>query len=584
MHVVATAGHVDHGKSTLVRALTGMEPDRWAEEQRRGMTIDLGYAWTTLPTGETLAFVDVPGHSRFVANMLAGVGPAPAVLFVVAADQGWSRQSTEHLEALHALGVRRGVLAVTRSDLADPSAAQGESLARIARTSLGSVSSVAVSAVTGSGIDQLREMLRKLAATMPAPEATDRVRVWIDRSFSIRGAGTVLTSTLQSGAVSVGQRLVTSRGGEVRIRGLHSLGQPHSEITAVARIAVNAAGGGAGEVGRGDALLTPGGWRCVSDVDVRLTGAAAAELPRQLLLHVGTAAVAVHVRPLGNDTARLLLQRPLPLQNGDRGALRDPGEQRIAAGMIVLDSAPAALTRRGAATARGQALQAVHAPDGAAEVRRRGCVQRGQLREMGCALPPPSDLVRHVGDWCVSADQWAAWSAALVDAVDAEHRVRPLSPGLPINAAAHAIGVPGRSLAVALIAACAELESNNGVVRRAGRQPTLPDAVARLLGRLAAEPYDAPTAAELRDAGLTPQVLAAAANSQLLVRLRDDVVLTPDAVTKSVQVLAEISEPFELAQVRTALSTSRRVAVALMEHLDASGVTIRGDRGRRLRR
>ncbi|MEV6710289.1 GTP-binding protein, partial [Micromonospora wenchangensis] len=152
MHVVATAGHVDHGKSTLVRALTGMEPDRWAEERRRGMTIDLGFAWTTLPGGDPVAFVDVPGHERFVPNMLAGVGPVPAALVVVAADEGWMPQSAEHLAALHALGVSHGLLVVTRADLADPGPATAQAHAQLAATSLGAVESVAVSAVTGAGL------------------------------------------------------------------------------------------------------------------------------------------------------------------------------------------------------------------------------------------------------------------------------------------------------------------------------------------------------------------------------------------------------------------------------------------------
>src|SRR5690606_31308249 len=153
MHVIATAGHVDHGKSTLIRALTGMEPDRLAEEQRRAMTIDLGFAWATLPSGEVVAFVDVPGHERFVSNMLAGVGPAPAAMIVVAADEGWKPQSAEHLAALDALGVRYGLLVVTRSDLADPWAAAVDAHARIARTSLGAVETVVVSGVTGEGLD-----------------------------------------------------------------------------------------------------------------------------------------------------------------------------------------------------------------------------------------------------------------------------------------------------------------------------------------------------------------------------------------------------------------------------------------------
>src|SRR6185503_3574582 len=155
MHVVATAGHVDHGKSTLLRTLTGMEPDRWAQERERGMTIDLGYVWTVLPSGATLAFVDVPGHERFVANMLAGVGPVPAVLFVVAADEGWMPQSAEHLAALDALAVRHGVLAVTRADLADPALAEEEAREYLRGTSLADIEAVPVSAVDGTGVDDL---------------------------------------------------------------------------------------------------------------------------------------------------------------------------------------------------------------------------------------------------------------------------------------------------------------------------------------------------------------------------------------------------------------------------------------------
>src|SRR6058998_333104 len=178
MHVVATAGHVDHGKSTLVRALTGMEPDRFEEERRRGMTIDLGFAWTTLPSGEVVAFVDVPGHERFVPNMLAGVGPAPAVLFVVAADEGWMPQSAEHLAALNALGVRHGLLVATRSDLGDGQLALAEAREYLRGTSLAGIDGVAVSAVTGEGIDQVWAALDTAVCAIPAADPDAPVRLW----------------------------------------------------------------------------------------------------------------------------------------------------------------------------------------------------------------------------------------------------------------------------------------------------------------------------------------------------------------------------------------------------------------------
>ena len=225
MHVIATAGHVDHGKSTLVRALTGMEPDRWAEERRRGLTIDLGYAWTTLPSGETLAFVDVPGHQRFIANTLAGIGPAPAVLFVVAADQGWRQQSEEHLGAIKALAITHGLLAITRCDLGDPGPTMIEALEILAGSSLGEVEAVAVSGSTGAGLDQLRAALGRLVARLPAPVDSGRVRLWIDRAFTIRGSGVVVTGTLGAGRLRAGDELQL-RDRIVRVRGLQCLGQP----------------------------------------------------------------------------------------------------------------------------------------------------------------------------------------------------------------------------------------------------------------------------------------------------------------------------------------------------------------------
>ena len=207
MQVVATAGHVDHGKSTLVRALTGMEPDRWAEERRRGMTIDLGFAWTTLPSGAEVAFVDVPGHERFVTTMLAGVGPVPAVLLVVAADEGWMPQSAEHVDALSALGVRHGLLVVTRSDLLEPDLAREEALAHLEGTSLAGLPSVCVSAATGAGMDDLRAAIDGLAAALPVPDPHADVRLWVDRAFTIRGAGTVVTGTLPAGRLRVDDEL-----------------------------------------------------------------------------------------------------------------------------------------------------------------------------------------------------------------------------------------------------------------------------------------------------------------------------------------------------------------------------------------
>src|SRR5579859_1407307 len=272
MQVIATAGHVDHGKSALVRALTGMEPDRWAEERRRGLTIDLGFAWLVLPDGERLAFVDVPGHERFVPNMLAGVGPVPAVLFVVAADGGWMPQTSEHLAAIDALGISRGLLAVTRADLADPGPATARASAELARTSLGQVPAVAVSSVTGQGLPELRAALAGLAAGLPRPDPATPVRLWLDRVFSVTGSGTVVTGTLPAGTIRIGDELqLTPAGRPVRIRGIQSLGEQAGQVAGVARVALNLRGGPAARPGRGMALIEPGAWTITNTIDVRLT-------------------------------------------------------------------------------------------------------------------------------------------------------------------------------------------------------------------------------------------------------------------------------------------------------------------------
>ena len=343
MHVVATAGHVDHGKSTLVRALTGIEPDRWAEERRRRLTIDLGYAWSTLPSGDVVAFVDVPGHSRFIGNMLAGLGPVSSVLFVVAADEGWREQSTEHLAAIDALGLTSAVLVVTRSDRADPRPATAEALDHIGRTSLGRVDAVAVSGVTGAGIDKLRAALQRLVDAAPSPDTRSRVRLWVDRAFTIQGIGTVVTGTLAAGTLRAGDT-VELRGREVRVRGLHSLETAYDEVRAVARVAVSLRGVERGEVARGDALLTPGAWALTSTIEASMD-----DLPsRQAVLHLGTAAVPVRLHRRGEGVTRLSLAQPLPLEVGDRGVLRD-ATGRIRGGVVVRDTAPSGRRERRAA-------------------------------------------------------------------------------------------------------------------------------------------------------------------------------------------------------------------------------------------
>jgi selenocysteine-specific elongation factor len=571
VHVVATAGHVDHGKSTLVRVLTGMEPDRWAEERRRGMTIDLGFAWTRLASGATVAFVDVPGHERFVPNMLAGVGPAPAALVVVAADEGWMPQSAEHLAALDALDVRYGLLVVSRADLADPAPAAARAREELARTSLGDVPAVAVSAVTGAGLDELRAALDALVARLPAADPAAPVRLWVDRSFTIKGAGTVVTGTLGAGRLRTGDELeLTGAGRPVRVRGLQTLGAPAGDVTAVARVAVNLRGVEKDAIARGAALLTPGRYRVTDLVDVRVHGDPVAELPATVTLHAGSAAVPARVRPLGADTARLRLGAALPLRIGDRALLRDPGRHHVAGGVTVLDVVPPALTRRGAAAARAADLATMDGvPDLTGELRRRLLVRRDDLVRMG--VPAGGEPV--AGQWLADPAHWARLGERLAAEVARHAREHPLEPGAPVDALRRRLGLPDRALVEALVRP--PLAVRGG--RVAAGAPALPGelvaAVDRAFAGLGA--FAAPEAHRLAELRLGPRQLGAAVRAGLVVQLADGVILRAGAPRRAAAVLAGLPQPFTLSEARQALGTSRRVAVPLLELLDRTGVTHR---------
>ena len=556
MFVIATAGHVDHGKSTLVQRLTGMWPDRLAEEQRRGLTIDLGFAWTEID-GRQFAFVDVPGHERFVANMLAGAGPVPAVIFVVAATEGWMPQSEEHLAALQALGVGHVLVVISKADLDDPSIAIEQVRQRI----------VDAPVVVGTDLNKVRAALVSLVDGLPPPDRDADVRLWVDRSFSVRGAGTVVTGTLAAGTIRVGDELEHA-GRRVTVRGLQSLGRDQTEVGAVARVAVNLRGIDRQHIGRGDAVRTPGAWLDSEEIDVALR--AAGELHRELVLHVGSAAVPVHVRPLGTVGARLRLARPLPLRVGDVGLLRDPGEHRIAAGIEVLDVRPPQLRRRGAARARADELAT-------GRVRPPVCMRANELRAMGFA--PTGQLV---GEWVVDRQWWTERRQQVMTAVQRWVTEHDVAAGMPLETLRRQAGLPAVELVSTLLDGTG-LEVADGLVRQpnTGLPSRVDTAVRTLEAWLAAEPFRAPEADELKGLKLGNQELAAAVRTGRLTRIAAGVVLGPDVFDRAAEVLKTLPEPFTVSDARRALGTSRRVAVPLLEQLDARRITRRSDDGTR---
>ena len=626
MYVVATAGHVDHGKSTLVNALTGMEPDRWAEEKKRGLTIDLGFAWTTLPSGRELAFVDVPGHERFLANMLAGVGPAPIVCLVVAADKGWQAQSSDHRDAITAFGITRGLVVITRADIApgQVSATEAQVRAELQGTPLADAPVLTVSAASGEGIDALIATLDQVTAEAPTPDAEARLRLWVDRAFTIKGAGTVVTGTLTAGTLHTGDRLRLigeTTDEATAIRGLQSRNSSAEVVVPSARVAVNLRDVAADDIHRGDALITPDAWPIVGSVDVRRTmGESLDEGIHGLMLHIGTAAVPVHMRPFDADHARLTLERPLPLQVTDRIVLRSPGSRNVFAGVVVLDVDPPELSRRGAGTRRGRELAGrPETGDILAEVARRGAVERAQLLRFGLTVPDalPASLALEVEElaggaadltrgWLVHRPTLETWIERARKTVERKLSAEPMAAGVsekalvedlqrsqpPLLAAAQAKGGGSRGgetrlaesadvrMLVSEIITRAGLETVKGMVRPPGHSADLGPAeagVAEVERRLAANPFAAPEADDLRELRLGVRELAVAESAGRLLRLGDGVVVSPRTPAQAMRLLAGLEQPFTTSAARQALGTTRRVVIPLLEYLDGRGWTRRID-------
>ena len=402
MHVVATAGHVDHGKSTLVEALTGTDPDRFAEEKARGLTIDLGFATTTLPSGAALSLVDVPGHVRFIKNMLAGVGAVDACLFVVAATEGWKPQSEEHLRILELLGVRHGVVALTKvgpadDDLVDLAHLEVEE--RVAGTFLEGAPVVDTDAPTGVGLDNLRAALDDLLAATPTAVDHGRPRLWIDRAFSARGAGTVVTGTLTGGRLHTDDELaVHPAGSPVRVRALQNHHAERDELPPGSRCAVNLVGVAHDEVVRGHVLVRSDQWHHTTVVDASLRVLDRLDHPVSRrgahVVYLGSGEHPVRMRILGPDAldpgtegaVRIHLPEPLPLLPGDRFVLRESGRAETVGGGEVLDVDP---TERASRARPDRSVDRV--------VRERGWVPVDELERLTGERREP-DLDRWVVD------------------------------------------------------------------------------------------------------------------------------------------------------------------------------------------
>jgi selenocysteine-specific elongation factor len=633
-HVIGTAGHVDHGKSALVRALTGTDPDRLAEEKARGLTIDLGFAWTTLPSGREVGFVDVPGHERFVHNMLAGVGGVGCALFVVDASEGWRPQSAEHLAILDLLAIPSGVVALTKVDLVDQATrdrAAAEVRDRLRGTTLAGSAVVPTAAPSGLGVDALAAALDAALDRLPEPPDRGRPRVPVDRVFTMRGSGTVVTGTLSGGSLRAdGEAELLPSGRRVRVRGLQGHGRPLGVAAPARRVAVNLAGVATGQVDRGDMLVLAGQWAATGTVDCRLRCLAGAPAPLRgrgaYLVYAGAAETAARLQPLdvaevppGADAlVRLHLERPMVLDAFEPVVLRDSGRDETVGGGLVLDPFPPAAVRGTAARVRRtEELEAREAAgrEGLPErvLAERAVVPLSDLPRLAAIAPgrlpaalaaagagvPEGGVVRsRTLAW--TREAWEAAGAAVLEAVEERHRDDPSASGLPAQAARAAASRPadparpgwpasaGTEVVEALLAD-GRLVADGPTLRRPGHGVRLDPAQRALRARVEAALAEAGVGL-LGDAALA-ELGADRRSTALLVRLGVLVAVAPggylgrstlEAAVATLRRSFSDGRPFAATEAKEALGTTRRTAIPLLEHLDRTGVTVRQGDLRRL--
>ncbi len=635
--ILATAGHVDHGKSALVKALTGTDPDRLPEEQSRGITIDLGFAHLEIgrPGSEerfSLGIVDVPGHEDFVKNMVAGVGSIDLALLVVAADDGWMPQSEEHLQILTYLGVERAVVAVTKMDLVE---GREEEVLQAVRghlqdSPLAEAPIVPTSVVTGRGLDTLKQALLDVAERAPAPLDLGKPRLPVDRVFSLRGIGTVVTGTLSGGSLRRGQAVkVQPAGSATRIRTLQNFNAAVEVSHPGSRTALNLpdleaayqTAQGVPVVQRGDVITLPelGVASDVADVLLEKSGRNPARAGADRPLRDGMV-VRVH-HGSGNTPARLLLlgdqevepggkmpgqlrfETPVFFFAGDRFILRDWSEQATLGGGVVLDAD--AGRKRFRKPAQRRLLEARAAAPGDVGVFVQTELARDGIRRISSLLVKSrfsaaaisnavSQSTRRTlfvaGDWAADGAWWRSLRERAQAAIDEEHKARPQHVGLPITQLRSllASALPEAEMFDILLGdLCREGFKQVGTaIKRGTHQPALPPNLQasgrRIRDALAAKPFEPPSKKELAHDALGQQALRFLRETGEVVELSDELVLQRDAFHQMKEVVAEFIRahgPSTVSDLRQKLGTTRRVIMPLLERLDRDGVTLReGDR------
>ena len=608
--VVGTAGHVDHGKSTLLTALTGMDPDRLREERERGMTIDLGFAWVTLPGGGDIGFVDVPGHQDFIRNMLAGIGSIDAVLLVVAADEGVMPQTREHLAILGLLGIDRGVIALTKRDLVDDewaALAVADVRTALRGTALADAPLVEVSSTARRGLDELLLALGRVLGEAPARRDIGRPRLPVDRSFTMSGFGTVVTGTLLDGSLAVGDEIAALPGDiRGRVRGL----QTHRRSLEVARpgsrIAANLSGIDKEAVSRGMVVARPGSLETTTLLAVRLAllgnASTALEHDEEVKVHVGTAETMARAALLEGpalapgETAwvQLRLASPVAVAVGDRLVVRRPSPSETIGGGAVADLATvrlrrraetvAALERRTAPSAASRLLASLEVPRTPGEAAERSGLAPDE-RDAAVAIVVADGRAVPLGDALVSRDAFETLATHALRICAQAHRKTPLRAGASREEARSALGLPAKrfNALVERLVAEERLAERGSSLALPSHLPRLSEDQERswqsARAALAKEPLLPPSPSQLEaDHGLDRELVAALAERGDVVRIGTEAVFLPEAVTRFARLVVDelaANGSITVARARDLSGSSRKHVLPLLQFLDDRGLTRR---------
>ncbi|MHB0988182.1 MAG: selenocysteine-specific translation elongation factor [Bellilinea sp.] len=630
MHVIGTAGHVDHGKSTLIAALTGVHPDRLREEREREMTIDLGFGWLPLPNGETVGIVDVPGHRDFIENMLAGVGGIDAALFVVAADEGVMPQTREHLSILDLLQIERGIVVLTKIDLAPDTdwldLVEADVRDALKGTVLAEAPLVRVSARTGAGLDDLKAALSAILEETPSRPDLGRPRLPVDRVFTMSGFGTVVTGTLVDGSLHVGDELeILPSGLRGRVRGLQTHRQKEDQATPGSRTAVNVSGLDVDQIQRGEVLTHPRQYHASQRLDVqfRMVQDASSALKHgaEVKLFIGASEVVGRARILGNDQLtpgkegflQLELRDPVVAVRGDRYILRRPSPGETLGGGVVLDADPrgrhrrkdtAVLSRLNALTQGTPVEVLLQAAQALGIAPLRDILRRARLD----AVQAPAALQEALGggqlllvengeaksDSDVLAAHTAVWAGETGRAereVAAFHQANPLRVGIPREMLKSRLKMSQR-----VFQAAVKVWVKAEKIQEKGQSLQLPDFQVRfsqqqqarvdaLLKQFAAAPYATPSVKECM-AATGEDVYTALVEQGILVNVSAEVVFRASdyqVMLAGVEQAILRDGSLSAAQFRDMYNTSRKYALAFLEHLDAIGITLREGDVRKLK-